>query len=448
MKKLSKRALARIITFLTAGVLAVSLFTAGAVVKAKEYERKTEAMYQRSLAQAGECLSDIDTVLLKGLYSNSPAAQSSMCADLWRDAYEAKNAISSLPIADIDMEKCYTFLSKIAEYARATEKKIAAGETIDDAAHATFLSIQNKTATLAKNVEKLQNIYLSTNEKIAGGIDFSFAVPRTIATSSATSDGLNAMNKNLSEAPKLIFDGPYSDAINEKSPRMLQNQENITLKQATQTAEELFKNISGTLRYTGKKDGNVPCFMFQKGDAYAEISVAGGKTVSFNVNKSASKTAFDTAYCLNAAKKYVEKSGYKNMKCDYYELSNHIFIANFHAVQDGVNCYTDLIKVKLNCENGNVCGFDALSYLTHHTQRTFNFALSQKQAQSAVSKYLKIKTVKKALIPTAAEQEVPCYEFRCISAEGNELLVYINAATGKEQDILILQIGENGVLTK
>ena len=448
LKKMSKRALARIITFLTAGILVVSLFTAGAVVKAKQYERKVEAMYQKNLAQAGEYLADMDRVLLKGLYSADPASQSSMCADLWRDAYEAKNAISSLPIADVDMEKCYTFLSKIAEYARATEKKIASGSSIDDAEQRTFLSIQKKAASLSKSVEKLQNIYLSTNEKIAGGIDFSFAAPRTISSSSATAEGLNAMNKNLSEAPKLIFDGPYSDAVNEKSPRMLQGEKNIDLKEATEIAEKFLANVGGTLKYTSTKKGNLPAYIFKKGNSYVEISVAGGKIVSFSADQSAAKTAIGTKQCLLTARKYLTKMGYPDMKCDYYEVSNRIFIANFHAVQSGVNCYTDLIKVKINCESGKVCGFDALSYLTNHTQRSFSFAQTKEKAQSAVSKYLKIKAVKKALIPTADEKEALCYEFRCLSPQGDELLVYINADSGKEQDILILQIGKNGVLTK
>ena len=121
---------------------------------------------------------------------------------------------------------------------------------------------------------------------------------------------------------------------------------------------------------------------------------------------------------------------------------------NFHCVQADVNCYTDLIKVKVNAQNGKVCGFDATSYLTNHHERTFTFPLSAKQAQSGVSRYLTVKTVKKALIPNAAEQEVLTYEFRCVSDEGNELLVYIDAASGKQADLLILEISENGVLTK
>ena len=448
MKKMSKRTLARIVTFLSAGVVALAVFTGTAVAKAVEYGRKNEAMYQKNLAAAGEYLKDIDACVLKGIYSESVADQSSMCADIWMDAYEAKNAISSLPIADIDMEKCYTFLSKTAEYARATEKQIASGKKLDDAAHNTFLNIKKKTAALATSFEKIQKIYLQSGQKISGGIDFSLEMPKTIASAAATSESLNALNKNLSDSPKLIYDGPFSDAIHQKEPQMLKGLEKISMRKATAIAEEFLKHEAGVLKFSNTKSGNLPAYGFSKGAAYTQITMNGGKILTLNINESAQKSVLDAKQCMARAKQYLEKAGYRNMQCNYYEQANHIYVMNFHCVQADVNCYTDLIKVKVNAQNGKVCGFDATSYLTNHHERTFTFPLSAKQAQSGVSRYLTVKTVKKALIPNAAEQEVLTYEFRCVSDEGNELLVYIDAASGKQADLLILEISENGVLTK
>ena len=448
MKKMSRRTLARIITFVSAAAVALALFTGTAVYKAIQYERKSEAMYRQNLAAAGEYLNDINDSILKGIYSASAADQSSMCADVWMNAYEAKNAISALPISDIDMEKCYAFLSKTAEYARATEKQIAAGKTVDDNAHATFLNIKKKTAALAADFEKIQKIYLDTNEKIAGGIDFSFEIPKTIASASATSESLNTLNQNLSNAPKLIYDGPFSDAVNEKQPQMLLGLKEITLQKASEIAERFLKGENGVLKAAGTKKGNLPCFTFTKGNAYLEISVQGGKVVSFNTSDEPAKTNFSAEECEKIASRFLKNTGYESMKCDYYELANHVYVMNFHYMAGDVNCYTDLIKVKVNAETGKVCGFDATTYLTNHRERSYTFPLTAAKAQKAVSKYLRVKDVKKALIPNAAEKEVLCYEYRCVSPEKNELLVFIDAATGKQADLLILQITANGVLTK
>ncbi len=60
---------------------------------------------------------------------------------------------------------------------------------------------------------------------------------------------------------------------------------------------------------------------------------------------------------------------------------------------------------------------------------------------------LTVKTEGTALIPTPGKNEVLCHEFVCTSADGANIIVYINAETGKQQDILLLIESENGVLT-
>ena len=42
---------------------------------------------------------------------------------------------------------------------------------------------------------------------------------------------------------------------------------------------------------------------------------------------------------------------------------------------------------------------------------------------------------------------IPCYELKCSDEKGREVKIYINADTGREEQILILMIDENGTLT-
>lgn len=449
MKKLTKRALVRLAVFLGAAILALGIFAAGAALKAKDYERKTEAAYEKSLAEAVEYISDMKDVFIKGLYSESAQNQASMCADLWMDAYEAKNAISSLPISDIDMSKCYTFFSKSAEYAKSLEKQIASGKKINAEQHKTLLSLQSKCAALQNNFSALQNMYLNTDAKISGGIDFSFAVPKTISSSPATMESLNSVNKNLSNTPKLIYDGPFSDNIPEGEAKALKNFKKVSLKKATAVAEKFLEKTNGNLQYTGKSEGNIPCYCFKKGNCTLDISIKGGKVVNLNSYANVTKEVYNNEQCLKSAAYYLKKLGFKNMTCAYYERKNGVFTANFNYVGDGVYCYTDLIKIKINTANCKVLGLDTSNYLTNHTKHNFSGTrISEASARRALSPYLKVKGVKKALIPTEYGKELLCYEFKTIGENGTELLVYINSRDGSEADILILQIDKNGVLTR
>ena len=52
-----------------------------------------------------------------------------------------------------------------------------------------------------------------------------------------------------------------------------------------------------------------------------------------------------------------------------------------------------------------------------------------------------------ALIPSPGQNELLTYEFKCLGRNNQNVLVYVNATTGEEEQILILVINENGVLT-
>lgn len=449
MKHLSKRTLTRIAVFLGAGVLALCVFAVGTAVKAVKYERKTEAAYEKSLNEACEYISDMNDVYIKGLYSESAANQVSMCTDLWMDAYEAKNAISSLPVSEVDMSKCYTFLSKTAEFAKSLEKQIASGKKIDASEHKTLLNLQAKNKSLLNSFNALRQLYMGTDAKISGGIDFSFAVPKTITSTPATLESLNSINKNLSNSPKLIYDGPFSDNIPENEPEMLKNEKEVSLTQATEKAENFLKNTNGKLTYTGKSKGNIECFSFKKGNCTLDLSARGCKVVRLNSYAFVQNGKYSNKQCINEAKKFLEKMGYKYMTCSYYERKNGILTANFNFVRDSVYCYTDLIKIKINTATCKVIGLDTVNYLSNHKNRNFaEKKISASKAEASLSPYLRVLGKKTALIPTEYGKELLCYEFRTKSEKDNELLVYINALDGSEADILILQIDKNGVLTK
>ena len=68
-------------------------------------------------------------------------------------------------------------------------------------------------------------------------------------------------------------------------------------------------------------------------------------------------------------------------------------------------------------------------------------------AESLVSKELIVNDSNLCLIPSEGMNEIFCYEVSCIGKEGRNILVYINAETGEEERILLLDIGSGGVLT-
>jgi hypothetical protein len=92
--------------------------------------------------------------------------------------------------------------------------------------------------------------------------------------------------------------------------------------------------------------------------------------------------------------------------------------------------------------------FDARGYITaHHARNLKQPTLSAEEAVAKLSPHLIMKSFKLCVIPSGGLNERYCYEFLCLAEDGQQILVYINADTGAEEQLLILQINENGTLT-
>ena len=85
--------------------------------------------------------------------------------------------------------------------------------------------------------------------------------------------------------------------------------------------------------------------------------------------------------------------------------------------------------------------------MNHKQRKLEKNTITLGQAKENVSDLLTIKEENTALIPTDGENEVLCYEFLCDGENDDKVLVYINAATGEEENIYILLKDENGTLT-
>jgi germination protein YpeB len=108
-------------------------------------------------------------------------------------------------------------------------------------------------------------------------------------------------------------------------------------------------------------------------------------------------------------------------------------------------CY--LIKVKIALDTGKILGCEATGYLNMHEERKLEEPkITIEQAKEKLNPNLNILSEKLAIIPTKWKTEVKCYEFKGTVGE-KEFIVYINANTGAEEDILVILETEGGILT-
>jgi germination protein YpeB len=245
------------------------------------------------------------------------------------------------------------------------------------------------------------------------------------------------IENNVIETPKEIYDGPFAENVEKVNAKALESLKEITAPEAEKLAQKYFKAYKVTdVTCTGEATAKaLVCYNVtlntEQGEMFAQLSKQGGKVVMFDSYKDCTDKKFSVERCEEIAQDFLVDLGYTDMQAVWTSENGTTCNLNFAYKQDGVICYTDLIKVKVCEERGIVTGLEAFSYVLNHTARTLPKAqVTKAQAQDAINADLDVKGSRLCLIPLHGE-ELLAYEFYG-SLSGSDYYVYVDAATGKE----------------
>lgn len=444
---ISKRGFVRVITFSIAIIAALIVSAGLSYGRELQARRSLEYTYLRSIEELSLNLDNIKNNLEKGMYTNSVSMLSELSGKLCNDAATAKTALSQLPIEELNLEKTYRFLSQVGNYSKSLAEKCANGEQLSDDEKSNLAALYEYAGRLSGSVWEAEEQVRDgeiTFSRTAGAMGYASNAdggePMTIT------DGFQDLETADNNYPSLIYDGPFSDHILEKNPLMLENEAEITKDEALNRA--LFLTGGEQLSEDGEEMGKMPSYVFFNSYTTIAVTKAGGYYSYMLSDRAVGEQTISAGEAREIAKTFLEKIGVKNVTDTYYEIQRGVCIINLAAVQDGATLYTDLIKVGVALDDGEVLSFDLRGYLTNHTIRDLPEAeISEREAMSLVSKKLNILGASPCLIPTSGQNEVYCYEVKCVSENGQNVLVYINALTGREEQLLLLKISGNGTLT-
>ena len=444
---ISKRCFVRIISYLTAAIIAVGIMAAQGMHSTNVMKSQLEYNMTRSVEDLSASIDNIKNTLNKSMYAGTPQMMSQLSSKLWSDASNAKVSLAQLPVAELHLENTYKFLSQVGNYSKSLAERYSDGEALSEEDKNNLAALSEYATTLSENMwkveQRINNGELSY-EKAASGIQGTDNnnQPQYIT------EGFTDFEEGYDNYPTLIYDGPFSDHIMEKQPEMLKNAQEVTLDAAQKSAEKACGTTGLIHSDSTDEQGKMPSYVFTKDNITVAVTKAGGY-VSYMMNyRAVENRAISASDAVLKAQDYLKKLGIENTVKTYYEINGNVCTVNFAGMQSDAVLYTDLIKVSVAMDNGEITGFDARGYLTNHTERTINTpSLTKSEAQSKLSAALRVNSSRLAIIPSSGTNELYCYEFSCQTNEGEQILVYINADTGKEEQILLLQISENGTLT-
>ena len=447
MKK-SRRQTIRITSFLVALVVALVALSTVSTVKYMKTEKILNAGRERALTELGTHLDAISLNLDKCLYASTSPMIANVSTEVWRASTAAKTNLSEITDGEAELSSIYKFLSQVGEYTMTLNEKSASGEKIS----------KEETENLKKLAEYAEKLsgevnYLISEEQ-SGGLQFEH-VKSTLAKTEGEEklylgEELDDAKQTMTDYPTLIYDGPFSDNIDTKKSELIENLPEISKEEAQKKAAD-FLGISETeLYFLSECKSNLDCYSFYNADLTISVTKKGGIVTYMIYSRFADESTLTYEEAIKTATLFLNQKGYKNVKESYYAVTDGIMTINFAFYENGITYYTDLIKVSVALDNGEITAFDSTGYLMNHTVREENgeYKYSLESGRKLLNSSLKVKGSKKVFIPTDFGTEIFAYEYHCVAPDNQEILVYIDPETGTEAEILILLYMDNGVLTK
>ncbi|MBE6730874.1 MAG: hypothetical protein E7564_04210 [Ruminococcaceae bacterium] len=435
-----------ILSLTLGGVFITRLFDIG-----DNYLNHLEISYRGALGQLGDNLEKTSLTLKKIKYSSGDNLQHKATDTIISCCSAAKAGAAALPFSENNSGKIESLLSICEDYARYIGNKIAREEspTAEELENFNTLSIYiDKLNEECENIRN--NLGSSMDEKsistVLNVFNRDLALPE--------GDKFDAALKKFSEESEafqgLVYDGPFSSHIKRRIALYLENKEEITKEEAINIAADFLDADPSLLKCEFETDGALSAFEITGENLKALVTKKGGE-ISF-AKKTGDYVESNLNYedALKEAKEFLSESGFDdNIKETSFVINDNTCTINFYPVQNGILLYPDLIKITVELKEGKMVEYEAEGYLMNHRERgNLTPALSPDEAKSKINENLSITSYSLALIPTEGENEVLCYEFTCEyenESEKVEILSYINAENGEEEQLFFVERGENHI---
>ncbi len=445
--KISRRGFVRVISFSAAILLTLSVYAVSSCMTAKRYKSDLQNDYSAALSELTECLSAINLNLQKQIYASTPTQFSMLSSKLSKQAGDAKSAVSRLPLPSSGSSGIYRFLSQVGEYSLSLASKAAAGGTLTEEERLNLNKLSQYANSLSGKVDTL-NAALDGSAMWDGEIEYALSGlddENTSQIAAAAED----IAQTVTNYPTLIYDGPFSDHIDRKTPAYTADKLTVSRDAAKTIAAKYLDCESGDLIYSGDENSVTAAYTFKCDDRVCAVTKEGGALLYISSGRQTENAKFNEQDAVKTASKYLSQKLGLEFRESYYMIENGVCTINFACVQNGIVCYSDLIKVGVALDSGRIEDVEARGFImNHHARKTQDAKYTADRAKSVVSNKLAVKSAMLCLIDMNGTDEKLCYEFTCSGTNGDDVLVYINANTLKEENILILQHMDGGALTR
>lgn len=399
-------------------------------------QTRISAVYEKAFYETCELTEAVSSNYRKLLVAGDEMQMQVLLGEISRQTQGAAGNLALLPLGDETVSATIKFINQAEDFAETLSTRIAGGEAVSEKDYETMETLSESAAVFSVSLNRLLEKY-ERGEAVFSTEDYAVTGDET----------LYPLTGEAAQYPVLLYDGPFSDCANSGSYERLAETDEITQAEA-EARLRAFIPVD-ELSYTGFSHPEVDCYEFRVRSGEYSISAGvtkqGGEILYLLPETGEDEILLGEEQLCRIAQAFLISRGYGSMEMSYSSAYDGILTINYAAAESGVVLYPDLVKIQLSMKNGRVIGLDAKNYLKNHRSRRLPApALSEEEAMLRVSPRLAARSARLCVIPQD-QAEYLCYEITASDSSG-EFLVYVDAQTGVERELMQIISRENGTL--
>lgn len=230
------------------------------------------------------------------------------------------------------------------------------------------------------------------------------------------SSGMGDLTDASIDYPAMIFDGPFSTALETKNVKGLPKEEATQDKAFDYLKNTVYKNRKDVeIKYEGETDGDIATYDYvvevEGKDFNVQVSKRGALLITISGFAEAGDAIMGKEQATEMAKNFANNIGFEKMESVWLEVHENVAYVNLAPVINSVIMYPDLVKVKVDMTAQEIIGFEAVNYALNHIDREPEFNVSNEDAEKLLGFDYNVLKVSKTVIRLDNGKEISAYEF-------------------------------------
>lgn len=364
-----------------------------------------------------------------------------MLIDVAMDSQTAAANLAILSYSGYDMSALVKFCNQVGDYSKYLVTKLTGGEELSEEDYNTLAKLYEATYSIGKKLNAIKDALMS-GEKIVTGLD---------EFNSHFAEIADSLVDGSIQYPSLIYDGAFSDSLEERQPKSLSGEDIDPEKQQDNITKILCDYKIKSVKYTGESDNGFTAYVYDVtledgSNVYLQLAKKGGSIVMWDKQFDSQQPTLSVEEGVVLAEQYMQKQGYENVKGVYACVTDSVLYVNICYVENDIVIYPDMIKIKVSLDDGKIIGFEGLNYIYNHTERSLETpAVTDGEVRNMDFGGLEVQSVRLALIPLDNGKETLTYEVYG-KVDNYAYYVFIDAKTGKAVEVLQVIDSDEGEL--